>query len=185
MSSLSDNLCSIGDRWVIEAGRYVGNRLKKQGFLSTQGEARGGGRRLAVRVAPTAQGRSAGAPTGARTAARARRLRGGPCRSRDRTAAVHRDDRWSGDAGVDAVARPGLDRRAGCGRWPTGALMKAHRANGCPVSMQPISAHPRATSLRSPKWDDTRKGKHGEPLRETSVRLPDCFAHPSARKTHS
>ena len=38
MSSLSDNLRSIGDRWSIEAGRYVGNRLKKQGFLSTQGE---------------------------------------------------------------------------------------------------------------------------------------------------
>ena len=38
MSSLSDNLRFIVDRWVIEAGRYVGNRLKKQGFLSTQGE---------------------------------------------------------------------------------------------------------------------------------------------------
>lgn len=38
MNSLSDNLCSIVDRWVIEAGRYVGNRLKKQGFLSTQGD---------------------------------------------------------------------------------------------------------------------------------------------------
>ena len=38
MSSLSDNLRFIVDRWVIEAGRYVGNRLKKQGFLSTRGE---------------------------------------------------------------------------------------------------------------------------------------------------
>jgi hypothetical protein len=38
MSSLSDNLPSIVDRWAIEAGRYVGNRLKNQGFLSTQGE---------------------------------------------------------------------------------------------------------------------------------------------------
>ena len=38
MNSLSDNLCSIADRWVIEAGRYVDNRLKKQGFLSTQGD---------------------------------------------------------------------------------------------------------------------------------------------------
>ena len=38
MSSLSDNLRFIVDRWVIEAGRYVGNRLKKQEFLSTQGE---------------------------------------------------------------------------------------------------------------------------------------------------
>ncbi len=38
MSSLSDKLRSIVDRWVIEAGRYVGNRLKKRGFLSTQGE---------------------------------------------------------------------------------------------------------------------------------------------------
>jgi len=38
MSSLSDNLRAIVDRWAIEAGRYVGNRLKKQGFLSTQGE---------------------------------------------------------------------------------------------------------------------------------------------------
>ena len=36
--SLSDNLRAIVDRWAIEAGRYVGNRLKKQGFLSTQGE---------------------------------------------------------------------------------------------------------------------------------------------------
>lgn len=38
MSSLSDNLRSIVDRWVIEAGRYVGNRMKTKGFLSTQGE---------------------------------------------------------------------------------------------------------------------------------------------------
>lgn len=38
MSCLSDNLRSIADRWVIEAGRYVGNRLKAQRFLSTQGE---------------------------------------------------------------------------------------------------------------------------------------------------
>lgn len=38
MSSLSDNLRFIVDRWVIEAGRYVGNRLKNQGFLSTRGE---------------------------------------------------------------------------------------------------------------------------------------------------
>jgi len=38
MSSLSDNLRSIADRWAIEAGRYVGIRLKNQGFLSTQGE---------------------------------------------------------------------------------------------------------------------------------------------------
>lgn len=38
MSSLSDNLRSIVDRWAVEAGRYVGNRLKKQGFLSTQGD---------------------------------------------------------------------------------------------------------------------------------------------------
>jgi hypothetical protein len=38
MNSLSDNLRSIVDRWAIEDGRYVGNRLKKQGFLSTQGD---------------------------------------------------------------------------------------------------------------------------------------------------
>lgn len=38
MSSLSDKLRSIVDRWAVEAGRYVGNRLKKQGFLSTQGD---------------------------------------------------------------------------------------------------------------------------------------------------
>ncbi|MCO7643419.1 hypothetical protein NJI34_42400 [Pseudomonas sp. S 311-6] len=38
MSSLSDNLRSIVDRWAIETGRYVENRLNKQGFLSTQGE---------------------------------------------------------------------------------------------------------------------------------------------------
>lgn len=38
MSSLSDNLPNIVDRWAIEAARYVGNRLKKQGFLSTQSE---------------------------------------------------------------------------------------------------------------------------------------------------
>ena len=38
MSSLSDNLRFIVDRWAIEAGRYVGNRLKKQGFLSTHCE---------------------------------------------------------------------------------------------------------------------------------------------------
>ena len=38
MSSLSDKLSFIVDRWVIEAGRYVRNRLKKQGFLSTQGD---------------------------------------------------------------------------------------------------------------------------------------------------
>lgn len=38
MSSLSDNLRTIVDRWAIEAGRYVGDRLKNQGFLSTQGE---------------------------------------------------------------------------------------------------------------------------------------------------
>jgi len=38
MSSLSDNLRAIVDSWAIEAGRYVGDRLKNQGFLSTQGE---------------------------------------------------------------------------------------------------------------------------------------------------
>ena len=38
MSSLSDNLRAIVDRWAIEAERYVGDRLKNQGFLSTQGE---------------------------------------------------------------------------------------------------------------------------------------------------
>ena len=38
MSSLSDNLRTIVDRRAIEAGRYVGDRLKNQGFLSTQGE---------------------------------------------------------------------------------------------------------------------------------------------------
>lgn len=38
MSNLSDNLGSIVDRWAIKAGRYVGMRLKKQGFLSPQGE---------------------------------------------------------------------------------------------------------------------------------------------------
>lgn len=38
MSSLSDTLLSIVDRWAIEAGRYVGKRPKNQGFLSTQGE---------------------------------------------------------------------------------------------------------------------------------------------------
>jgi len=31
-------LRSIADRWVIGTGRYVGIRLKNQGFLSTQGE---------------------------------------------------------------------------------------------------------------------------------------------------
>ena len=38
MNSLSDNLCSIFNRWVIGVGRYVSNRLNKQGFLSIQGE---------------------------------------------------------------------------------------------------------------------------------------------------
>lgn len=38
MSSLSDNARSIVDRWVIEAGRYVGIGLMNQGLLSTQGE---------------------------------------------------------------------------------------------------------------------------------------------------
>jgi hypothetical protein len=38
MTSLSDNLRSIVDRWAIKAERYVGIRLKNQGFLSTQGE---------------------------------------------------------------------------------------------------------------------------------------------------
>lgn len=38
------NLPAIVDRWAIEAGRYVGNRLKKQGFLSTQKRRRPGDR---------------------------------------------------------------------------------------------------------------------------------------------
>lgn len=38
MSSLSDKLSFIVDRWVIDAGRYVGNHLETQGFLSIQGE---------------------------------------------------------------------------------------------------------------------------------------------------